>query len=196
MSSIVDYAKDWALNQAATYLRAGIEAGGTAAGNAVIGVGNAIEQGGKTFAEGTVAGSIKGVGNYVNSYGDGIKASTAVVGPNARKTGVKAQTGDSNKRKPVKALPATGGLKAGALTKTSAVTQMTVARGKVTSARQMQKSLPSGKIRISPESRAAVSAGGSKTVPPRVGSKPGSKMTETGKVRISPESRPKPVVKV
>ena len=38
MSFIVDYAKDWALDKASGYLKTGIQAGGTLAGNAVGGV--------------------------------------------------------------------------------------------------------------------------------------------------------------
>lgn len=53
MSFIVDYAKDWALDKASGYLKTGIQAGGTLAGNAVGGVGSTIENGGRSFGEGS-----------------------------------------------------------------------------------------------------------------------------------------------
>lgn len=53
MSFIVDYAKDWALDKASGYLKTGIQTGGTLAGNAVGGVGSTIENGGRSFGEGS-----------------------------------------------------------------------------------------------------------------------------------------------
>lgn len=49
MAFIVDYVKD----TAAGYLKTGIQAGGALAGNAVGGVGSTIEQGGRSFGEGS-----------------------------------------------------------------------------------------------------------------------------------------------
>lgn len=51
--AIIDYAKDWAREKAGGYLRTGIQAGGTMAGNAVGGVGSVIENGGRSFGEGS-----------------------------------------------------------------------------------------------------------------------------------------------
>lgn len=53
MAFIVDYAKDWALDTASGYLKTGIQAGGTLAGNAVGGVGSTLENGGRAFGEGS-----------------------------------------------------------------------------------------------------------------------------------------------
>lgn len=43
----------WAQNKAAEYLKTGIQAGGTLAGNAVGGVGSLIEDSGRAFGEGS-----------------------------------------------------------------------------------------------------------------------------------------------
>ncbi|KAK4931783.1 hypothetical protein LTR49_001848 [Elasticomyces elasticus] len=81
MAFIANWAIDKVQTTAAGYLKTGIQAGGNMAGNAVGGVGSLIENGGRSFGEGTVGGGIKGVGGYINSYGDGIKGSMAADGP-------------------------------------------------------------------------------------------------------------------
>merc|ERR1712029_919694 len=95
MSFIVDYAKDWALDKASGYLKTGIQAGGTLAGNAVGGVGSTIENGGRSFGEGTVTNGIAGVGNWVNGYGDNVKNAFAADGP-ASNTQKKSPTNTTN----------------------------------------------------------------------------------------------------
>jgi len=53
MAFIADYAKNWAIDKASGYLKTGIQAGGTLAGNAVGGIGSTIESGGRAFGEGS-----------------------------------------------------------------------------------------------------------------------------------------------
>ncbi|KAK4955027.1 hypothetical protein LTR10_007219 [Elasticomyces elasticus] len=128
MAFIANWAIDKVQTTAAGYLKTGIQAGGNMAGNAVGGVGSLIENGGRSFGEGTVGGGIKGVGGYINTYGDGIKGSMAADGPVGsaqRKTAVKPSAvqpstknritdlGDvPQKTTPAarKALPSTGGV--------------------------------------------------------------------------------------
>lgn len=53
MSFIVNWAVDKAKDTAAGYLKTGIQAGGTLAGNTVGGVGNTIAEGGRALGEGS-----------------------------------------------------------------------------------------------------------------------------------------------
>lgn len=53
MAFIVDYAKNWALDTAGGYLKTGLQAGGTLAGNTVGGIGSTIENSGRAFGEGS-----------------------------------------------------------------------------------------------------------------------------------------------
>jgi hypothetical protein len=49
----MSFVVDWAKEKAAGYLKTGIQAGGTLAGNAVGGIGSTIESGGRAFGEGS-----------------------------------------------------------------------------------------------------------------------------------------------
>ncbi|KAF2487452.1 hypothetical protein BDY17DRAFT_11827 [Neohortaea acidophila] len=96
LSSIAGWVEDKATN----YLRTGIQAGGTLAGNAVGGVGSLVENAGRT-AGNTVSGSIGGVGNTINGYGDGLKRSMSADGPVSsgaqKKTAVKPSAPQAKK---------------------------------------------------------------------------------------------------
>ena len=51
---MLDGIKNWVEDKATGYLRTGIQAGGSLAGNAVGGVGSLVENAGKSAASGTV----------------------------------------------------------------------------------------------------------------------------------------------
>ncbi|TKA69731.1 hypothetical protein B0A55_05275 [Friedmanniomyces simplex] len=221
MAFIANWAIDKVQTTAAGYLKTGIQAGGNLAGNTVGGVGSLIENGGRTFGEGTVGGGIKGVGGYINNYGDGIKGSMAADGPvnsAQKKTAVQPSTknritdlGDVEQKSPAaarKTLPSTGGLPKAlpaASTPRASGAPRPVGGGGGAAAKPAPAA--DGKARINPASRPKPPITGAATKPtgtaarPKpqsnaaVGAKPTGKPTQDGKVRISAASRPKPVVK-
>ncbi|KAK4548715.1 hypothetical protein LTR36_008488 [Oleoguttula mirabilis] len=189
MAFIVDWAKD----TAAGYLKTGIQAGGTMAGNVVGGVGNTIADGGRALGEGTVTGGIKGVGGYVNSYGDSIKNSFAADGPvgSAQKTAVKpgqAQRALPSAGGAMKALPSAGGA-------TKALPSAGSATRSLPSAGGLQKALPAPSARTIgvPKPASQVSRPSTGGLPKKPSTPVGGKAAD-GRLRINPASRPKPPI--
>jgi len=62
MAGVVGWAADWAKDTASGYLKTGLQAGGTLAGNAVGGVGSTIESGGRSLGEGSESSFDRGGG--------------------------------------------------------------------------------------------------------------------------------------
>nr|OQO19668.1 hypothetical protein B0A51_10977 [Rachicladosporium sp. CCFEE 5018] len=77
---MVSYVTDYIQNTAAGYLKTGITAAGTMAGNTVGSVGGLVENTGRSVGQ-AIVGSIGGVGGYINNYGDGIRGKFAADGP-------------------------------------------------------------------------------------------------------------------
>ncbi|KAF1356617.1 hypothetical protein BDV97DRAFT_394516 [Delphinella strobiligena] len=197
-SFITNYIQNTATNLLAT----GITAAGNVAGNAVGGVGQLIENSGRSVGDG-VANGIKSWGDYVNSYGDRAVGATAASGgvTAVKKTAVKPKTTTSTAQKtltaPVaqKALPPAGG-KLKALPASPSTSQ---SNKKVVSA----SAKPSPKVDSTPNSKTALpnlpqtsTSNLPKTTTtnlpkPSSGSIPGSG-AQSAKKTISAASRPKP----
>lgn len=220
-------------NTAASMLTTGITVAGNMAGNAVGGVGTLIENGGRSVGDGVlvpqiahaleqllichsgVAGGVKSVGDYINSYGDRAVGATASSGgaTAVKKTAAKPTAPAAKKALPAsaaKALPTSSAPKAlpsvGGKPKALPAAPSSAVQGnkRMVSAASRPKpagtTLPSAS-RLPPSVKPAVSkptvtrppvpTGLSKVAPTSL-PKAAPTSLPNGKIRMSAESRPKP----
>ena len=153
-----------------------------------------------------MTGSIAGVGNYVNGYGESIKRSMSSDGPVSsaqKKTPVKPNSAVPKSTAVQKSVPSAGGAQKALPSTAGAQKSVSTARP---NASVMQKSTnTTAASKATQNARTAGTkppttvgkgpqAGGAATKPPATTtlSKAGSNTNSVGKTRISPESRPKP----
>ncbi|KAF2720099.1 hypothetical protein K431DRAFT_97422 [Polychaeton citri CBS 116435] len=186
---VVEYIKGYIADTAAGYLKTGITAAGTMAGNTVGGVGGLIENGGRSVGD-SVTGGIQGFGNYINSYGTGVTTSLAADGPTrsgaVKKTAVKPSASPAalpGKTAP-KGLPAPSAKGVGAPKPPAQLGKKAV--GAVSSAKAPGVGAPGG---VKPPGSVKSIAGG--PAKPPVGTQGQKNKLPDGRVKVSAASRPK-----
>ncbi|KAK6431297.1 hypothetical protein LTR95_012540 [Oleoguttula sp. CCFEE 5521] len=193
---MVSYVTDYIQNTAAGYLKTGITAAGTMAGNTVGSVGGLVENTGRSVGQGA-SSSIGGVGGYINNYGDGIRGQFAADGPvgggAAKKVAVKP--GAPAVKGAVRAgarKPPAAPLRTGVTPKPPVGGVRAPPKGTTTARAPTGKPLPSAANRPMGGVKPAV---GSVARPAAPRAAVGAAKPPGGKTTISAASRPKPVVR-